>query len=120
RADAFAELTHYSEAIEEWNRAIEVDTQPGHHLLRAHRALTSARSGNHIQAVAEADELMQPAIGNGEVLYVLARVYCVSAAVVGKDPKLAADQQRKLRERSLSAAYDLLNKAQQAGYFKTF
>jgi serine/threonine-protein kinase len=118
RADILTQLEQYAEAIQEWDRAIAVADSPGQLLLRSHRALTRARSGDHSVAVAEADELAKSATKQGEALYVLACVYCVSARVLDKDSKPATDERSVLKEKYLVAAGELLRQAQQAGYFK--
>jgi serine/threonine-protein kinase len=118
-ADIFTQLRHYPEAIQEWDLAIDLDDQPGQLLLRSHRALTRARSGDYTLATAEADELSKQAAQNGDLLFLLGRVYCVSAAAVEKDPGPAPKDKKSLRERYLASAGTLLERARQTGYFKS-
>ena len=117
-ADVFTQLRQYPEAVQEWDLAIALSDEPGQLLLRSHRALTRARSGEYALATADADELSKGAAQNGDLLFLLGRVYCVSAAAVEKDCKPAAKDKKALRERYLASAETLLEKARQMGYFK--
>jgi serine/threonine-protein kinase len=117
-ADILTQLARYPEAIVEWDRAIALDERPGKPLLRAHRALTRARSGDHRMATVEAAEISKQAASDGDVLFLLAGVYCVSARLADKDTNLPTDERGKRKEQYLLAAGDLLAKAHQAGYFK--
>jgi serine/threonine-protein kinase len=118
RAETLTQVGRYQEALQDWDRAIELGGED-QLWLRLQRARTIAGSGDYSRATAEAGELAKKATGSGEALYQLARVYCLSATAVRKDGKMAPVERRKLADQFLISAIDLLKKAAQAGYFKT-
>ena len=105
RATAYERLRKFTEAIQDWDRAIELSPiaeQPGR---RAARATTRLQMGQVAEAVAEVDELTRNASWSGAQWYDFACVYAVAS---GK----AADKKQAYADRAM----DLLRKAVRAGY----
>jgi hypothetical protein len=78
--------------------------------------------GDYTKATAEAHALAEGKDLPGGALYTLARVYAVTAAVVGADQHKGAAlpqaERDELTERYAACAIDLLRRAQKAGFFK--
>jgi eukaryotic-like serine/threonine-protein kinase len=98
-------LRKFTEAIQDWDKAIELSSiaeQPG---PRAGRATVRLRLGQVAEAVAEVDELTRSASGSGDQWYNFACVYAVASGKSAAQRQAYADR-----------AMDLLRKAVQAGY----
>ncbi len=105
RAVAYDRLRKFTEAIKDWDKAIElspVAEQPG---LRAARAATRLQAGQVDGAVAEVDELTKNASWPAAYWYNFARLCAVAS---GK----SADKQREYADRAM----DLLRNAVKAGW----
>jgi hypothetical protein len=98
-------LRKFTEAIQDWDKAIELSSiaeQPG---PRAGRATVRLGLGQVADAVAEVDELTRSASGSGDQWYNFACVYAVAS---GK----SADKKQEYANRAM----DLLQKAVKAGW----
>jgi tetratricopeptide (TPR) repeat protein len=105
RAKAYDGLHQYTEALKDWDRAVELSPpqmQPG---LRAGRATTRVNAGLVDEAVADVTELMKLPGLPAPILYDFA---CVCAIASGK----RADQKQQYADRAM----DLLRRAVKAGY----
>jgi hypothetical protein len=86
RAAALTRLGRPSDALKDWDHALELDTWPDRAEMRLQRALTLARLGEHVRAVAEADDLHPAGKLPGAALETFARVYALAAkGCAGKD-----------------------------------
>jgi tetratricopeptide (TPR) repeat protein len=110
RARALTDLHRYAEAVQDWDRAIELDEGPQRPAFRLLRAATLAHAGEHAQAIAEADDLTRADKTPGDMLYDAACVYGLSVPAA-KD----AQQQERYADKALA----LLRRAQAAGFFKS-
>jgi eukaryotic-like serine/threonine-protein kinase len=110
RARALTELKRYAEALQDWDRAIELDDSEEKTASRVERAVTLIRSGDHARAVAEANALAAEKAVTGDTLYDAACVLSIGSSVVKQDAKL--QQQYAVR------AVELLTLAKGQGYFK--
>jgi serine/threonine-protein kinase len=105
RADALTRLGRHAEAVQDWDRAIELDTGPDRKELRLQRALSLARSKDPSRATGEADELARAPGAGASTCYDLACVFALSAAVDGSQAEAFA-----------ARAVDLLRQAIARGY----
>jgi tetratricopeptide (TPR) repeat protein len=110
RAAALSNLRRYHEAIQDWDRAIELDDGTRRLVFRLQRALTLARAGDHARAAAEADTLASPKDVTPDTLYQLACVYAVAMA--------AAKEESTSAERYAVHALELLTRVRGAGGFR--
>jgi tetratricopeptide (TPR) repeat protein len=110
RAGALTHLKRYAEAVQDWDRAIELDDGDLKIMFRLGRAVTLAHSGDHARAVAEANALAAEKAVKGATLYNAACVFSIGSSVVKQDAKL--QDQYALR------AVELLTLAKGQGFFK--
>jgi tetratricopeptide (TPR) repeat protein len=104
RALAYDRLHRYTEAVKDWDRAVELSPpqeQPG---LRASRATTRVNAGQVAEAVAEVAELTKMATWKAGQWYDFA---CVCAFASGK----SADKKQEYADR----AVELLRRSVKAG-----
>jgi hypothetical protein len=95
--------------LPDWERAIELNNENKYHAqLRAQRALTRARLGNHAQAAGEANALLEDRTISVERLYDAACVFALSAAAARDEGKLAGSYAAR--------AVALLRLAMEKGY----
>ena len=59
RAEALMRLARNAEALKDWDRALALDDGSNRPMYRLQRALTLARTGDPVRAVAEAEDLTQ-------------------------------------------------------------
>ncbi len=89
RARALGLLHRHAEAVKDWDRAIELNDQRQQEpSLRSHRALALARAGDHVRALAEANQLAQAKEATAYRLYDLACVCSLASAAVQDDAGL--------------------------------
>jgi tetratricopeptide (TPR) repeat protein len=109
RALTLTDLHRYAEAIQDWDRAIELDEGPQRPAFRLRRAWVLAHAGDHARAVAEADDLTRADKAPGGTLYDAACVYGLSVP--------AAKDDAKRQEHYAGKALALLRRARDAGFF---
>jgi serine/threonine-protein kinase len=110
RAVALMQLNRHVEAIQDWDRAFELDEGPLRNDIRLGRARCLAQTGEHARAVAEANALTEGKDVPSRTLYDAACVYALASASVKDDAKLG--------EQYAGRAVALLRQAQKTGYFK--
>jgi tetratricopeptide (TPR) repeat protein/tRNA A-37 threonylcarbamoyl transferase component Bud32 len=109
RARALDRLDRPTEAVKDWDRALALNDAPATKLLfRRKRALSLARAGDHVRAVAEANAVAESKGVTGGTLYDLACV-CALAAAAAKDDAKHEDQYA-------ARAVELLRQAVAAGF----
>jgi serine/threonine-protein kinase len=118
RAAALGKLGRYSQAIGDWDRAIELDNGQLRSTLRLLRADALAHGGDHVRATAEANELAAEPGTGGNALYNMACVCALSASAAARDPKLAAGERAKCAEACASRAVALLTRAFAGGFLQ--
>jgi tetratricopeptide (TPR) repeat protein len=105
RATSYDRLHKYAEALEDWDKAVELSPpqeQPG---VRASRATTRVNAGQVAEAVADVAELTKTATWDAGQWYDFA---CVYALASGK----SADKKKEYADRAM----DLLRQAVKAGW----
>jgi eukaryotic-like serine/threonine-protein kinase len=118
RAESLAGLGRHSEALPDWDRAVDLADGPDKLWGRLHRAVAIARVGDYARAAVEAEALAPLASTTGEALYELACAFALSADAAAHDPKLPTADQRRLAEEYAGKALELLQKSAATGYFK--
>jgi hypothetical protein len=103
------DLQRYPEALQDWDRAIELDEGAKRPALRLHRALALAHAGDHARAATEADDLTRDEKTPAVTLYDAACVYGLSVPAAKDDAKQQEQYARK--------ALTLLRRDAAAGYF---
>jgi tetratricopeptide (TPR) repeat protein len=111
RQQALTRLGRHAEALPDWDRAIDLDAGQYGAALRAGRALTLARAGQHARAVRQATALARDRATPGELLPTLAAACSVSSAAVRKDAGLAPAERTKRAEQLAAQAVELLHEA---------
>jgi serine/threonine protein kinase/tetratricopeptide (TPR) repeat protein len=109
RALTLMRLARHVEALNDWDRALALDNGSNRVMYRQQRALTLAHTGDHIRAVAEAEDLTRGDQVSGGSLYDAACICALSAAAVIDDAKQ--------QEAYAARAVGMLRRAQATGYF---
>jgi hypothetical protein len=107
-------MRRHAEAVQDWERALELDDDTFRSVLQIGRAISQAHlRGDHGRALAEAAALAQD--GDGPRLEGLARLCSLASAAVAGD-KLQADETTKLQEQYACQAVQLLRQAAGKGH----
>jgi tetratricopeptide (TPR) repeat protein len=118
RAHVYLILGQYTEALQDLDRALVLDTGQQREQLQLHRAVALSRLKEHAKATEQAHVLAQGKAVSGSTLYDLACVYAVSSAAAAQDPNIALAEQNLLGERYAQRGIELLTDARAAGIFK--
>jgi eukaryotic-like serine/threonine-protein kinase len=105
RANAYDRMRRFTEAINDWDKAIELSPMAEQPMGRASRATSRAQAGQVAEAVAEVAELTKNTKWNSSRWYNFA---CACAIASGK----SADRKKEYADRAM----DLLQKAVTTGY----
>jgi tetratricopeptide (TPR) repeat protein len=119
RALVHEQLGHYTEAVRDWDRVIELSSEPDRTTQRAIRSGDLARAGEHGRASAEAKALAETPSVSNEILYHLAGVYALADVVARSDERLPSVERAATAERYAAAAIALLSRLKGAGYFQS-
>jgi tetratricopeptide (TPR) repeat protein len=109
RAEALDDLKRHTEALADWDRAVELSPPADRPRVRLGRARSLALAGNAAEAVADTDALTKDPRTPGGLLYDAACVHALAAAAAED-----CEQQAAWAGKALA----LLRRAQGAGYFK--
>jgi eukaryotic-like serine/threonine-protein kinase len=118
RAQSLTKLERYAEALQDWNRALELDEGRNRAVWSVERAATLVRSGAHARAITEIRTLLNQSQTNPITLYNAACVYALCSAAIGQDAEVSSTEQSRLAEQYAGRAVQLLTKARAAGYFR--
>jgi tetratricopeptide (TPR) repeat protein len=116
RATIMGRLGRHAEAVQAWDRAVELDTWPTQDFFRRKRAISLAAAGDHARALAEIDELSKREM-SASGFYDLASAYSQISAAIYQDDKLAPAERQKAAEEVAARAVHFLVKADTNGYF---
>jgi tetratricopeptide (TPR) repeat protein len=117
RADTLRDLGRYADALQDWDRAIELDTGERRDYCRLHRAACLACLGNHAAAVAAVDPVTAYPLLAGNELYEAACVYSLCCPAALADTHLGLAEGKQLAEQYASRALVLLRRAVRIGWF---
>ena len=118
RAQIYDSLGQHAEAAADWERAVELDTEPDPWLRRLYLAGSLVRSNQTAKAVAAAAVLAADPNVFADGQYAVACVYALSIASSNRDEKLSATERAAISDRCATQAMSLLRKLQEQGYFK--
>jgi serine/threonine protein kinase/tetratricopeptide (TPR) repeat protein len=118
RAEVLTQLGRHAEALQEWDRALELEAGLQRNQFRLYRARTLARLGEYAQATAETDEISKGKDGSGATSYDLACVYALASAAARKDSRLPSAEGDRLSEQYAVRAIELLALAHAGGLFQ--
>jgi hypothetical protein len=116
---ALGRLGRYSQALDDWDRALVFDANKMRGWKELERAFTLAHVGRHKEAIAVAESFGAENLGarGPEVLFQLARLYSACSAALRSDAS-AADKDRLDQANKYAArAGGYFQQSFQAGYF---
>jgi serine/threonine-protein kinase len=115
RAHALERLGRHGEAVPDWEQAVALNDEKSRDGgLRLGLALALAHAGQHLQATAAAEEILQRSNADARTCYAAARVYALAVAQAMKEaPK---NPNSVLAEKYAARAVALLRQAVQKGY----
>jgi eukaryotic-like serine/threonine-protein kinase len=119
RAEAFVRTERNKEALEDWDRMIELDKGPSSPLVRMFAAMARAHRGEHALAAAALDAMQADGVEPEYACYNFPCIYSLASAVVLKDDRLSPSEQKRLAERYAAKSVELLQKARADGFFET-
>ncbi len=108
RAMTLCGLERYSQALDDWSRAIEVDDGHYHQQLRLRRASNLLNLKDHVRAAADAAAVAEFAGASPKDLYAAAAIQALSAQLAQQEPALAesyAAQAVVMLRRALDMGY---------------
>jgi serine/threonine-protein kinase len=117
RAEELTKVKRYSQALEDWRRAIGLAEEEQRETCWLGRAITLARSGQWARAVDQANDLASQPRARPSVCFHAACVHAVASAVVAQDTRLATAERLRQAEQFAARAVALLEQAQKSGYF---
>jgi serine/threonine-protein kinase len=107
RAEALTRLGRHTEALKDWDRALDLEHGPRRGWFRLQRAVALARAKDPVRATTEAEDLARAKEVSATTCYDLACVFALSAASAG-NPRQA--------EACATRAVELLRQAVARGY----
>ncbi len=119
RAEARALVALYAEALADWDKAIELTTEPGRDGIRIYRAGTLARMGEHVKAAEVARSLTSAEKTPAAMIYNSACVYALCSTWATRHAALPTPEREKLAEDYALLALKQLHRAQAAGFLKS-
>jgi hypothetical protein len=119
RAEAFVRSNQNKEAVEDWDRMIELDNGPSSPLVRMFAAMARAHRSEHTLATAALEAMLAEGVEPEYACYNFPCIYSLASAVVLKDDKLSPSEQKRLAERYAAKSVELLQKARADGFFET-
>jgi tetratricopeptide (TPR) repeat protein len=103
RAAAYDQLNKHTEAIQDWDKAIELDH--GLERPRVGRAISRLQAGQTAEAVAEVEELTKASKGSAGEWYSFALVYAVASSKISDQKQEYADRAMELLRQAVHAGY---------------
>ena len=111
-------LGKHAEAIQDCDRALELDNGRDRDTIRLTRAEILARAGDYARALKEANDLAQAKSLSGSALYSLAGVYSLSSLALQRAATSSQPDAKQSAEQTASRAVALLAKARDIGFFQ--
>src|SRR5262245_52665089 len=105
RARAHHGLQKFTEAVKDWDQAIELSPVAEQARLRARRASSQVKAGRVAEAVAEAAELTKSSNWDGGQWYDFACIYAIASGKSAEKKSEYADQAMGLLQRAVKAGY---------------
>jgi tetratricopeptide (TPR) repeat protein len=105
RAMAYGALHRYVEAVQDWDRVVELSPPPEQPSLRAMRATSRVQAGQVAEAVAEVAELTKRATWPAGQWYDFACVYALASGKVADKKQEYADRAMQLLHQAVKAGW---------------
>jgi eukaryotic-like serine/threonine-protein kinase len=105
RARAYHGLQKFTEAVKDWDQAIDLSRVAEQAWLRARRASSQVKAGRVAEAVAEAAELTKSTNWDGRQWYAFACIYAIASGKSAEKKSEHADQAMELLQRAVNAGY---------------
>ena len=105
RAEAYDRLEKYTDAVKDWDRAIELSEKPEQPEFRAGRATTKLRAGQAAEAMAEVAQLTKLPDGTADQWYSFARFHAVASGKLADKKAEYADRAMELLQQAVNAGY---------------
>ena len=106
RAIAYDRLRKFTEAIKDWDRAVELSPMAEQPELRAARATSRLQSGQVAEAVAEVAELTKNASGDAGQWYNFACFYAIACDKTADKKQEYADRAMKLLRKAVTTGWN--------------
>ena len=123
QARALCQLQRNDEAMQAWQRAVDMDGRCGqnsnHDLLSVWRSELLARSNDLAEASAAVDELSTTAASDGTRLHNFALLCAGRLTALESDSFLQPDERVRVTQHLVDAAIMFLRRAHQAGFFQS-
>jgi hypothetical protein len=97
---------------------VELSAGQAHINMRLFRPAPLARLGDHLQATAEIETLLQEGSVQGLNLYTFAYAYALSSSAAANDARLPPSERTKLADKYGQRSVEMLSKARATGYFQ--
>jgi serine/threonine-protein kinase len=118
RAVVLCKQGKWAEAAADWEEAVGLVQGPVRSQYRMYRTEALARAGDHSRAAAEAVDLARTNSLAPASLYDLACDCSLCAKAAAADPRVTAEERRRLVEQYGGRAVEFLHKARAGGFFK--
>jgi serine/threonine-protein kinase len=115
---ALRQLNRFAESLVAYDKALKSATATERTGLRLQRAIVLALSGDHAQAVTEAEAIAGTNAKPAE-LYDTACVFSMASAEASRDRRLSERERAPLAEQHARRSIELLQRARKAGFFET-
>jgi hypothetical protein len=104
--------------VKDWDRLIELDTEPNSWVRRVLRAVALNRAGEHVRAMTQAEILGSDSSLPDEGIYHLATVCAQATVAVGLDQHLRTDERIKLADLYGARGVAFLRQLKNKNYFE--
>jgi tetratricopeptide (TPR) repeat protein len=105
RAVAYHGLQKFTEAVKDWDQAVELSPVAEQAPVRAGRASSQVKTGRVAEAVAEAAELTKSSNWDGRQWYDFACIYAIASGRSAEKKSEYADRAMELLQRAVNAGY---------------
>jgi tetratricopeptide (TPR) repeat protein len=118
RAKVLALLGRHDDAIQDWQRAMELDHGQNRTQLRIGHCKSQVLTGSHHRATAEACDLIKASSLADRDLFDLATVFSVAATAAWRDFRLSPGMRSKLAEQYAAQGVELLERTNGNRFFQ--
>jgi serine/threonine-protein kinase len=118
RVETLSQLNRYQDALHDLDKLLKLAGGAKSDPWRLLHAVTLARMGQYVPAMAEGEELASRQSVTADTLYNLACVSSLCSAAVRHDARLDKSEQDQRAEQLAARSVDLLKKAKAAGFFE--
>jgi tetratricopeptide (TPR) repeat protein len=105
RAEAYDALHQYAEAVQDWDRAVELSPAQEQPSFRVRRAASRVQAGQAAEAVADVAELTKLATWNAGQWYDFACVYALAGGKIADKKQEYADRAMQLLHQAVKAGW---------------